>query len=89
MVQEDFIFIFKMFEFRDNHIKCQGQKRTPAVAYRYLFVTDRVEMHLLACIGMPEISYECMHHYIIINFDFNGLGQVFSNSTTVCRWKVK
>ena len=35
ILQEDFVYIFKMFEFRDNHIKSQGQKLNPnPVAYR-------------------------------------------------------
>ena len=36
--KEDFSYIFKMFEFRDNHIKSQGRRRTPAVEYRYVCI---------------------------------------------------
>jgi hypothetical protein len=36
LVQEDFAYIFNMFEFRDNHIKSQGQRQTPAVEYRFV-----------------------------------------------------
>jgi hypothetical protein len=36
LVKDDFAYIFNMFEFRDHHIKSQGQRQTPAVEYRYV-----------------------------------------------------